>query len=169
MNGLIEIKKNQIIKTINTLPKEYELSFEVKFTSYTNVDWSNIIHLTVGGNMATYGDRTPGVWIFSGSNFHFSSAINGVVDGIYGSNVTLKLMEWTKVKISQLLMNGNYVFTIWVAESIVYNVINYDAREFNDVKVYISDPWFVAQAGYVRNLIIKNAYVGKNYFCTLIT
>ena len=161
--GEIEIKKNQIIKTLNILPKEYEVSFEVKPTSKTNATYSNVIHFTVGGDNAVYGDRTPAVW-FHFSNFHFSSTLNGLVDGLYGSNVIMKLMEWTKIKISQLLIKGNYVFTIWVAESLIYNIINYQAREFHDVKVYISDPWYVAQPGYIRNLVIKNADIGKNKF-----
>ena len=40
---------------------EYELTFEVKPTSHTSNNWNNVIHLTIGGNMGTYGDRTPGV------------------------------------------------------------------------------------------------------------
>ena len=162
--GEIEIKRNQIIKTLKILPKEYEVSFEVKPTSKTNATYSNVIHLTVGGNNAAYGDRTPAVWIYF-SNFFFSSALNGSTSGNFQSNVVMNLLEWTKIKISQLLMKENYVFTIWVADNIIYNVINFQAREFQNVMVYIGDPWYVAQPGYIRNLVIKNAYIGKKLVC----
>ena len=160
----IEIKKNQIVKLLNILPKEYELSFEVKPTSYDYTTWKNIIHLTVEGNDITYGDRTPGVWVHSDHNVYFASALNGDPNSNFEANFVMRLMEWTKIKISQLLIEGNYNFTIQVEETIIYNVINNDTREFRDVKVYVGDPWFDAQPGYVRNLIIKNAFVGKNLY-----
>ena len=162
MTGVIEIKKSQTIKVLNTLPKEYELSFEVKLTSIAHVAWSNIIHLTVGGNVNTYGDRTPGIWIHSNKNYYFAFALNGNRNSVFDSNIVIKLMEWTKIRISQLLIEGKHVLKIWAAENIIYYVVNKDAREFHDVKLYIGDPWYDAQPGYVRNLLIKNAYVGKN-------
>ena len=159
----VQLKQNQLLKVLSILPKEYELAFEVKPTSY-NFQWSNIIHLTIGGNSTIYGDRTPGVWVHPNSQLQFFSAINGNPNEAYYSSIIMNLMEWTKVKITQIYVDGASVFAIRVNEVIVYTIQNNYTREFKDVKVFIGDPWYQVQPGYIRNIVMKNVFVGKNFF-----
>ena len=50
----------------------------------------------------------------------------------------MSMNSWTSVEISQLLQPDNkYKFTIKVGDSINYDVINNDPREFRNVTAYI--------------------------------
>ena len=129
-------------------------------TSFLN-DWTSVIHLTVDGDRTSYGDRTPGVWFQPDNYMYFSSALNGLIDGASISTVRTQLMEWTKVKISQQLIDEKYIFTVYVAETEVYAIENTLPKEFNNIKVYLSDPWYISQPGLIRNFVIVNTCAGK--------
>nr|XP_047140422.1 uncharacterized protein LOC124815692 [Hydra vulgaris] len=63
-------------------------------------------------------------------------------------------MEWTKVMIKQFLTNGNYFFSIKINDETVHSVQNTEVSLFKNVFVYVSDPWWSATPGYIRNLYI---------------
>ena len=78
------------------------------------------------------------------------------------STSVLKLGKWTEIEISQRKDGNSYLFTIKVAGVVVKSMVNNNARSFNNVKVFTSDPWFSAAQGSIRNLIINpNAGVLK--------
>ena len=131
-------------------------------TSFLN-DWTNVIHLTVDGDSTNYGDRISGLWFQPDNYFCFSSAINSLTENVSVSTVTAPLMEWTKVRISQLLIDEEYIFTVQIAENEVYTRQNTLPKEFKNVKVYLGDPWYNAQPGFIRNFIISNICEGNFY------
>ena len=73
----------------------------------------------------------------------------------------LPLYEWTQIKIAQIVFESKYIFSVEINETKVYSVENKDAREFQNVKVYLGNPWAEPQSGYIRNLVITNALEGK--------
>ena len=160
----VSLKKYQLVAILNSLPKEYELSFELMPTSFLN-NWTNVIHLTIGDDNRNYGNRTPGVWFQPDNSLYFNSPINDSSKNFSVLTVRAQIMEWTKVKISQLLITEKYTFTVQVGETEVYTVQNLFPQEFKNVKVYLSDPWYFAQPGLIRNVIISNTCEG-NYKIT---
>ena len=76
--------------------------------------------------------------------------------------MTISLLKWTKIKVSQINIQNNYIFSIEVDETRVYEIVNSNPKEFGNVKVHLSNPWFPVQPGYIRNFVITNALAGIN-------
>ena len=75
--------------------------------------WQNIVHFTIGGNAAYYGDRAPAVWLHRDSNqLYVVSAINGNKNMEKYVAMKLKLRLWMKFEISQSLDGENAVRTL---------------------------------------------------------
>ncbi|XP_065663719.1 uncharacterized protein LOC105844855 isoform X3 [Hydra vulgaris] len=160
------IKANSLAATLKTLPKEYSISFEVNVSSFITNNWTNIIHFTIKENNNMYGDRTPAVFFYPSKIgiMQICAPVNGSKNYAILSN-EIKLLEWTKVTITQLLVDGHYKYSIQVAGMTLYTITNYDAREFSNVKIYASNPWHIAQPGFLRNIIVKNACATNNLYC----
>ena len=154
------LTKNNLIGTLSKLNKEYSVSFDVKPTTYGN-HHRNILHVTLGGDSDRYGDRTPGVW-FSPSNpsgttssLLIISPINGAHNE-FNTKASFPTNKWIGVKIDQTKVGAEYFYAIHIDGVQVYKVMNTDARDYSDLKVYAGDNWFTVQAGSIRNLDIVN-------------
>ena len=122
--------------------------------------WTNILHLTTGGNCCGYGNRIPGVW-FHGSNggaktnkLHICSSVNGNGNNCYNSAGVPK-GQWTSVEISQLLIDGSYQYTVKLDGKVVHPVVMKRVQAFANVKVYAADNWYNAAQGNIKNLVIN--------------
>ncbi|XP_047125639.1 uncharacterized protein LOC101241849 [Hydra vulgaris] len=165
INGQFKIKKNHLVKTLHKLLKEYELSFELLLTSYTKYTFTNIIHLTIGDNENIYGARIASLFIRMGSYGHFGFSLNNKINEHLESDNLFQLNNWTTIKISQIHVENKYMFNLWVAENLLYSVENISPTEFTNVMVYISNPWYEEQPGFIRNVIIKNGYAAEGAIC----
>ena len=153
------MKENNLLTTLKSVPREYKLSIEIKPTSLVVNNWTNVIHLTIGGHYQNYGDRTPSVWVW-GNRLQISSAVNGSsMFSVMSSDISVNV--WTKVQVIQYLLNENYLYKVQVAGVVLIEAINTDAREFQNVKVYAGSIWSQAQPGFIRNFIINNVCEGK--------
>ena len=155
-------------QTIPTLFKQWSISVDIMPIGIVTV-WSNILLVGKGGYIAEYGDTTPGIYFWPNSTeIVIASAINGIKDNIEITDPK-PINEWIRVEISQLRQSeGVYEFTIRIAELIVRQINNTDAREFLDVKVYTGDDFYPAANAKIANLTIDtfpdNIYiVTKNH------
>ena len=62
---------------------------------------------------------------------------------------------WFKVRIQQNLTNGIYVYSIHINDVEAYRIANTKPEDFNNVVVYVGNPWMDVQKGKIRNLIIN--------------
>ncbi|XP_065675135.1 hemicentin-1-like [Hydra vulgaris] len=155
-NSDILLVKGKLIGLIPKLDKEFLVSFDVYPNKFVKV-WQSVIHFTIDSDKSQYGDRVPGIWFHdngSGS-LYISAPINGDADSFFVTN-PIKLNEWSNVKVSQILRNTSYVYTIRLNGEVVFTCINNQVQIFANVKVYASDPWHDAQDGLLRNLFIIN-------------
>ncbi|XP_047125611.1 uncharacterized protein LOC105848976 isoform X2 [Hydra vulgaris] len=150
-----DIKNNQLLAVLANLPESYELLFEFKAIQFLN-KWASLIHLTIDGDNSKYGDRTPGVWVSPSNKLYFASAINGTVNSGFYANIIYPLNEWIQVKVSQSKSSSKYVYAVEVANNVIYNTQNDLAMNFKNVKVFLANPWYLAQPGFIRNLSILN-------------
>jgi len=144
----------------------WKVSFEVSPFS-THTDWSNIVHFTIGKNIARYGDRVPGVWFIAHTTrLHICAPLNGNKNYCVNTKKGLPFHQYTKVEISQrqLDTDGSFLYEIWIAGKRIFKVTNNQPRYFYDVKVYQTDPWYVAGNANVRNLVHTNLRHGKIIF-----
>ena len=149
------------LAVLSVLSPEWSVTFTVRFLDLSGLSvHCNIIHLTENENSGSYGDRTPMVYLQStnsGLLMVITSAINSrplfwkvgaplLVDG-----------ETKHVEIHQRYVSGGkYRYFIKINGKETYSIINEDARQFYNVKVYASDPWHDACPGYIKNLEITN-------------
>ena len=73
--------------------------------------------------------------------------------------LTLKALPMNKavhVVIQQKRNTDNmYIYTVSIDGVLVHKAINFDARVFKNVKVWLSDPWHPAAKAMIRNLQIE--------------
>ncbi|XP_065639719.1 uncharacterized protein LOC124815450 isoform X2 [Hydra vulgaris] len=146
-----DIIKGNYLSTL-TIPKVYEISFEVYLTSVSTTP-TNLIHFTTGNNCCGYGTRIASVFVSSQSTLaEFTAPVNG--NGNYHFFAKLPLMKWTKITSKQYLSHGMYFYAVEIDGQTVHIVQNNDTRIFENVKLYISNVWFNATKGFIRNLAV---------------
>ena len=154
-----QIKKKNHVATIAKVNMEYAIIMSVMLTGTTSTAWHNVLHATTGVNAAYYGSRIPAVWITynKGSmKFRADSAVNNDRKYSYVSpEISKELNTWFTIKISQVKSSNEYKYKIELDGKEMHQVKNTHPKEFQNVKVYVSDPWHRETPGYVRNLFIK--------------
>ncbi|XP_065652931.1 uncharacterized protein LOC136071786 [Hydra vulgaris] len=149
-----QLIKGNLVATLSTLFKEYTVSFEVKLTAIQGGPLS-VFHLTTNNDCGTYGYRTPAMWVQTPGTFYICSAVNSINDFCQITKY-IELNNWNSIKISQQLLEGKYIYSIEHNCTIIFSQENNDSQEFLNVKVYVSDPWYKVQPGFIRNFKITN-------------
>ena len=154
------IKKNTLLATISKMKKQYSVhvEFMINESFPTNV-WHNMFHATISGGKDVYGSRIPGIWI-KHQNGNMFALISAAVNGEKSYQCTtpgipVQLNKWRTISVSQIKVGGEYQYKIEMNGELKHMVNNTQPREFQHVKIYISDPWHRAVSGYVRNVFIK--------------
>ena len=154
---------------IDTLYPSWMVSFDIK-PSGVQSDWSNIFHMTTGNDTLAYGERTPAVWFRKNTTIlHMASGIGEEPNTIFNSPSALELDKWTKLIITQSLIDEEYRYTIDINGTRVYDVPNPSTDTFSNVKVYISNPWNLHALVQIRQLEITTdsgiipRYTGLKY------
>jgi len=141
--SFIELKlvKGYILETFSKVFKSWSLVFSVKPLA-TVSGYSIIIHATIGSDDGVYGDRIPGVFMEPNSTrLYVRTAVNGDKAKMFQNCVKhLPLHSFTEVRIEQsyeekltkMKFNG----------TLCQQMVNNDMREFQNVKVYASNPWW---------------------------
>ena len=121
-----------------------------------------MLHLTIGGKSGAVGDRTPSIWFHRTVGVYIVTTLNGVANaGQKFKKHKPPIGEWTAFEISQTRKGSTHVFSVRIAGEEVWSEENSTPQEFLDVKVYASSPWYLAQAGSIRSLLIENKLLGK--------
>ena len=107
--GPLDVSRNFQLVLLGYLGKEYKISLEFFITKFGADAYQSVIHFTLGGNMGKYGDRTPAVWIKNNKAVHIASAISGNPNA-YFDICCVAEQKWTKVEISQTLVDGK----VWI-------------------------------------------------------
>ena len=144
------ITKNTLITTIPLLPKEYEISFDFKPTKWIS-GWTNILILTTGGNSG-WGERIPAFFPLNGK-ISIANGIVGLGNGIWSPSMPLN--EWVHFKLTQHLEGKAFVYRVYMDHRLLMVKVNVKPQEFKQVDVWLSDNWYNAQPGFVKNLYIS--------------
>ncbi|XP_065662462.1 uncharacterized protein LOC124811205 isoform X2 [Hydra vulgaris] len=166
LNGQFDVKANNLLTTFNIFPKEYEITFEVYLSSFTSGNnycmCANLFRFTSGNDDLNINERLLAAWFTTSGTLTFYLFINS--HSVQVLNVPFSI-GWKKFNISQLLLHGAYISTIQVDGVNISSVTNTDAEEFYNVKLYFSDPWYLAQPGMVRNLLVTKGCSESNFYC----
>lgn len=153
------IVADNVHATIPTLNPIWELSAEILPTGTTS-GWSNLLHATIGGNVDRVGDRVPGIWFNSDTTkLHICSAVSGNRNYCINSE-PLPMNEWSALKVSQTMQSdGTFQYKIEINQDEIHSGINTWPQVFQDVKLYMSDPWYPAASASTKNVEFKTSPV----------
>ena len=158
----IAITKNNLLATIPRMSTEWSISFQFRQTSLSPV-WTNIIRFasanTTYGSPITIGKRIPAVFInINSRKLHFTHAVNGMANYIVNGEATdNKLNDNHHIEIHQRYVSrGDYRYFIKINGTEIHSTINSDARQFYNVNVYASDPWYENVNGFISNFDFTN-------------
>ena len=146
----ISIARNTLVTMIPLLPKQYEVSFDFKPTRWIG-GWTSVLHMTTGGN-AGWGERIPGFFPLNGK-----MAIANAIDGNgnwYFWSPKLSLNKWVHFRLTQTFERHEYVYRVYMNKQLLKMKVNKKPQDFKQVDVWLSDNWYSAQPGLVKNLRI---------------
>ena len=132
-------------------------------TAFVKGKYASIMHLTISGDNDIYGSRAPGIWFSKSPSGNTNSilpanAISGKKNwNFYSPRVPLK--KWAHMRLMQTLEGGKYIYRVFLNGAKLKEVVNSKPQDFHNVKVFVGDPWYPAQPGYIRNLRIHNGPV----------
>lgn len=159
-----KITKGKLITTLGTVDQEYKFTFD--FNGPKTGNYGNIIHMTIGGDdISKYGDWIPCVY-YNGGMLEISSAVNG--NPYFYKTAAISPNDWHNIEIGQQKVGKQFYYSITVDGRRVTRVVNNKTETFHDVKVFVSDPWYTPQTGFVRNLnfhsTAKKVNQAKSYY-----
>ena len=133
------------------------IKFDVIINSKPTQDYSNVLHVTTGNNCCELGERIPSVTIYRDEYIEICFGVSG--NNNYCKKYNFILHRLYQVEISQNKnSNGEAVYKISVDGTIFHEVINTTPKNFQNAKLYLSDPWSASFAphGTLSNLRIIN-------------
>ncbi|XP_002166560.3 uncharacterized protein LOC100200973 [Hydra vulgaris] len=152
IEGTHTLKKNNLVGVLSKLKVKFNVFFSIKLNSFSD-GYKSVLHLTMGEDNEKYGDRIPGVWIYN-QRLYVVFAINGNKNSFFTSK-PLKLGQWTHISITQDIIRGKTKFGVYINYGKEYEVENFNAQEFTNVKIYFGDPWYEAQDGLIKNFWVN--------------
>ena len=152
-----ELTKSNILTTIPRLTKEWVVEFSFKPTNLQFRGWTNILKMTIKKSYGTlsYGDRTPAVFYNFWFGLTITSAVNNNANFQKSFRAASTVGEWTKIRVSQELMNNKLKYRVIIDGVEKINVENRNAVVFHNVKVFAADHEHQAQPGFLKDLSIK--------------
>ena len=152
--------KGRILGLIPRFSAEWSVSFTVRMTSLISSGHCNIILITDGSEFGNYGSRTPAVYMDRTNNEVLMSYVNSVNGSPSWHQRYAQIPQInvpTHIELHQRYVSGgNYRFFVKMDGQEVFSILNTDARQFYNVKVYASGPNELTCAGYIKRFSITN-------------
>jgi len=144
---------------IPRLSTEWFVSFDVILFT-TQPFYINLIHFTIGENIQKHGDRIPAVFQQPGtSRLHITTSLGSNYNFIYNTEELTSNVKH-HVELDQTYYgNSVYRFNINIDGQQVLSETNSNAKQFYNVKVWASDPWYrilATNKPVISNLIFVN-------------
>ena len=134
------------------------MSTQIQVTKELSGTYHSVFHLTIGEDLAQYGDRYPAVWVHKDKKFLIDSAVNGKKN--HGKFINYQLNQEYHIEIKQEEnSNGEIIYRIVVDGTTVHEVVNTTPQRFKEVILYESDPRYesFASFGELKHLKIVNS------------
>ena len=146
------VTKGQILETITKWGSTFNVEADITVIKQPNQP-KNIFHFTQNLDNTKYGDRIPTVLLLKDGNIRICSAING--DKNFCKGFKYELDTKYHLKIQQFRQNEKTIYNIIMNDNIIYSGENKQPKDFDNVKVYVSDKWydpFTSEFGLLENL-----------------
>ena len=122
-------------------------------------DWYNVYHATISDDNDVYGSRIPGIWVHMKdgiTTIRIHIAINEYKNHFADAKISsVEVNKWIAINVSQSKIGGDYHFKYEMNGTVIYTEKNTKPRQYENVTIYISDPWYSPVPGYIRNVYLK--------------
>ena len=148
----MDVRKSKLLKTIPKWGNVYKVEADITVNKMPSIEWTNVFDFSQNGDFDVYGDRIPAVFINKAGHFHICSGVNGNKN--FCKDVPFDLRKKYNLKIQQIKENGKTIYEIKINGKIILSTVNTKPMDFDNVKVYVSDPWynaFTANIGILSN------------------
>ncbi|XP_065653761.1 uncharacterized protein LOC136080700 [Hydra vulgaris] len=159
-HNVTAIFQGNLLKVIPILYEEFLITFDFQRTEAPNNTWYNILHFTTGGDTYDNGSRIPSIYLYPDSLLEFCFIVNNDFNYNCFSATPYEVNQWMKIEISQFWNCRHYVNSVKINGSFVHSKINYNVQSFENVNVYASNPWSLAN-GFIKNLIVVNGNISS--------
>ena len=154
-----ELKRGFVMDILPTQSTAWSLAFQIKPFRISN-DLTGILHVSEkGGNTTEYGARNPQIIFYPNSTkLEVTSSVNGAFNHHFHlCDKSLPLFVYTEVSIVQsYVKDGKYLTTVKINGTTCQEVSNTDAREFHNVKIHSSSPFYEAAKAQIKGYQLKN-------------
>ena len=147
-----------MVAAIPKLTKSWSLSIDIKPLGALS-EWTNIMHATIGQNNGRHGDRTPVLDFRSHSTrLYICSSLMDTISFCFDTQpLPLNVYSYIEVK-QDRVDDSKYVYSIHVNETLVVKKDLTELeklREFENVKFYLSNPWYSSANVVIRNCLFN--------------
>jgi len=142
---------NKRVGTVNIPNGDYMMSFTITPKGIVR-DWSNLIHVTTGGNYPAFGMRAPGIWFTPGTT-QLHIRLGDSTDGNWGLDASVACPMNQATPVSIVASGKNVTIQVGVK---TYNLVQPTRRPTGSgYIVYMSDPWYPAMNAIISNFSYK--------------
>ena len=146
-------KDNHVWSTAD-LNDEFRIEYDIIVNQEILDSWKSLFRITTGENTGE-GGRIPAVFLNPSKSLYNCYHVNG--DTNYCHSYDYELNTDYHFEMSQQRNpNGEAVYRIFVNGELLHEIINTTPLKFQDVKLFLSDPWYdsFAPFGKLSNLKI---------------
>ena len=157
----VTLVQGKLLAVVPRLSAEWSLTYSINVKSIQMTDdICSFVILSTIEDHTIYGSRSPFHYIQrkiqDTFEMKFSSAINSALEVVTMSEMP-KVGEWEHYEFHQRYVNGGkYRFFVKRNGEEVYSIINADARQFYDIKVWAGMPIYPACSADIKNLELTN-------------
>ena len=139
------------------MKEQYSLHVEFMVAgSFPTGGWYNIFHATLTDKD---NSRVPGIWIQlrNGKMRTVFFTVVGENKNYFCASLyhPIRLNKWITINVSQTKVGGGYQYIVEMNGKVLQKKKNTNPRQFENVKIYMSNPWYSPVPGYVRNVYLK--------------
>ena len=149
----ISVSKGNLLETLPKWGSIFTVEADITVTKLPSSNWANIFHFTINKNIGNNGDRIPVVLANKDKYFYISTDLNGKVDkGTLKFNYDIG--KKYHLKIEQFQKDDKVMYQVMINGKTEYSAENTDPKDFENVKVFASDPWhdaFTSEYGILEN------------------
>ena len=160
---------------MRVLNSTFSLSFKLKPTSYSKGKHS-VFHFMQDQYVVQAANKRVAAWFHEDGSGKLVFAA-GFLDteqeiSEYVTKDPLPLNTWSSIKISRSEASSkyrkSYDYTIYLNNKNVFTTTMKTAESFEFVRVYFSDPWNMAQEGFVKDIQISNGKIVKTFIQSFV-
>ena len=118
--------------------------------------YCNILHFSKGAEIGERGDRHPCLYYnVPMQRFEMASVVNN--EDVYTSKQSIVLHQTYHFVFQQrYLSNGIYQYEVIIDGQIYNSLVNNQAKQFYDMKAYVSNPWIQSCVGIISDVKFTN-------------